>query len=313
MVNLISKFKNLFRLEGSIGTLVKEFPKLRDQLNDLKFDIGKMQAKLNQNANEQIVNNIQLAEFKVFSQWGDDGIIQFLVDYLDIKDKRFVEFGVENYRECNTRFLLTNNNWKGLAMDGSDQNVAEIQSDPLYWKYNLTAKAEFVTVENINDILLKYGFGGDIGLLHIDIDGNDYWVWKAIHVVNPVIVIVEYNSVFGFDKPWTIPYNDNFIRNNYHFSNLYYGSSVLSLADLAKEKGYVFIGCNSNGNNAYFVRQDMKKQLKEKSVSEGFVNSQFSESRDQSGRLTYVREGKRLELIKGLDVYNTRTKSLEKI
>ena len=313
MGNIISKLKRLFLIDGSIKTLNKEFYKLQDQLIDLKCDIGRMHGGLNRELNGQILENIHLAEFKVFSQWGDDGIIQFLVNYLDINDKRFVEFGVENYKECNTRFLLINNNWTGLVIDGSVQNIMEIKNDPIYWKYNLTAKSEFVTAENINNLLLANGFGGEIGLLHIDIDGNDYWVWKAIQVVNPIIIIVEYNSVFGYDKPWTIPYNHEFKRTSYHFSNLCYGSSILSLVDLAKEKGYVFIGCNRNGNNAYFIRGDKKKSLKEKTPSEGFVLSQFSESRDQSGNLTYVRAEKRLEMIRGLHVYNTRVNVMEEI
>jgi hypothetical protein len=313
MRNLISKLKSLFSLDGSIKVLSKEITNFQLQLNNLKYDLGKVHAKLNWNLEGQILENIAKAEFQVFSQWGDDGIIQFLINYLDIKDRKFVEFGVENYKECNTRFLLINNNWIGLVMDGSDQNIIEIQNEPLYWKYNLTAKAEFITAENINKLLLDYDFKGDIGLLHIDIDGNDYWVWKAIQVIYPLIVVVEYNSVFGPNKPWTIPYNHDFIRTKYHYSNLYYGSSILSLIDLAKEKGYVFIGCNSNGNNAYFVREDKKKLLKEKSASEGFVLSQFSESRDQSGQLTYIRSDKRLELIRGLPVYNTRDNIVEKI
>jgi hypothetical protein len=313
MRRLISKFKSLFSLDKNIKILLNQYSTLLEQLNNVKSEIGNMHAKLNQELNEAVLKDIKKAEFKVFSQWGDDGIIQFLVNYLDINEKRFVEFGVENYKECNTRFLLTNNNWIGLVMDGSDQNIMDIKNEQLYWKFNLTAKAEFVTAENINELLFENGFAGEIGLLHIDIDGNDYWIWKAIQVVNPIIVIIEYNSVFGPEKSWTIPYQKDFRRNNFHYSNLYYGSSILSLIDLAKEKGYVFIGCNSNANNAYFVRDDKKKDLKEKTVTEGFAVSQFSESRDQSGCLTYVRADKRLDLIRGLPIYNTRVDVIEKI
>ena len=196
---------------------------------------------------------------------------------------------------------------------GSDANVREIKNEEVYWQYNLTARAEFITAENINDLLSKNGFAGEIGLLHIDIDGNDYWVWKAIQVSNPIIVIVEYNSVFGFDKPWTIPYRPDFKRTDFHLSNLYFGASILSFCDLAEEKGYVFIGCNSNGNNAYFIRKDKQKELKVKSLPEGYVLSQFSESRNESGQLTFVRGDKRLEIIKGLPVFNTRKSVIENI
>lgn len=271
-----------------------------------------MHTKINQYDGNRIKDLCDY-EFRVHSQWGDDGIIQFLVNYLDIEDKRFVEFGVENYRESNTRFLLVNNNWTGLVMDGSERHVKDIQNQEIYWRHNLIARAEFITAENINKLLLENGFTGEIGLLHIDIDGNDYWVWKAVQVANPVIVIVEYNSVFGFEKPWTIPYKADFLRADVHQSNLYFGASILSLCDLAKEKEYVFIGCNSNGNNAYFVRRDKQKGLKDKSPAEGFMNSQFTESRNEAGQLTFLRGEERLAIIKGLPVYNTRANIVENI
>jgi len=260
-----------------------------------------------------ILNNIQLAEFKVFSQWKDDGIIQFLVDYLTPDNKTFIEFGVENYTESNTRFLLMNNNWTGLILDGTEGNIKDVQQQEIYWQYNLTAATAFITAENINDLIEQHGFSGETGLLHIDIDGNDYWVWKAISVISPIIVIVEYNSVFGEKNSWTIPYKPDFNRTDAHYSNLYFGSSLLSLYDLAKEKGYTFIGSNSNGNNAYFIRNDKMQGLKPTTVKEGYVRSQFRESRDRNGNLNYLSGEYRLKEINGMEVYNTRTKNLEKI
>jgi hypothetical protein len=285
-----------------------------NSLNKINVNQGKALGEINLlHKVNQIVENIQKAEFKIFSQWGDDGIIHFLVNYLDILDKRFVEFGVENYTECNTRFLLINDNWSGLIMDGSEENMSSVKKDNIYWRHDLTAVGTFVTAENIDQLLSEYNFTGEIGLLHIDIDGNDYWVWNAISVVNPVIVIVEYNSLFGYDKPWTVPYDASFVRSKAHYSNLFYGTSLLSICDLANEKGFSFIGCNSNGNNAYFVRNDKLKGLKVKQPNEGYVLSKFSESRDENGELTFLKGNKRVELLKGLSVYNTRTQQLETI
>ena len=275
--------------------------------------LGKLLSRQNILQADKIINNIHQSEFKVFSQWGDDGIIQFLVNYLDIRTKSFVEFGVENYQEANTRFLLMNNNWKGLIMDGSSQNISSVKKENLYWQYNLKAVSEWITQDNINTILQEQGFTGEIGLLHIDIDGNDYWVWKEINAVNPIIVIVEYNSVFGSNNPWTIPYQKEFYRTNAHYSNLYYGSSLLSLCDLATEKGYSFIGCNSSGNNSYFVRNDFMKDLKGKTAEEGFVESNFRESRNEEGQLTFLSGQDRIDLLRGLKVYNTRNSELEEI
>ena len=275
--------------------------------------LGKIASNQVIDRKDKNIENIQNAEFKVFSQFGDDGIIQFLVNYLDIKEKTFIEFGVEDYRESNTRFLMINNNWKGLVMDGSDENVGKIVKSEYYWKYDLTAKKLFVDEDNINDFIKENGFGGSIGVLHIDIDGNDYWIWKKIEATNPTIVIMEYNSVFGNEKPWVIPYVKDFYRTNTHSSNLYWGSSLLSLCDLAEQKGYCFIGTNSAGNNAYFVKKGKEKELKSLTAEQGYTMSKYRESRNEEGGLTFISGNERLQAIKGCDVYNTRKNKIEKI
>jgi hypothetical protein len=282
-------------------------------LNTLRILNGKTLSYLNRARTGEILKNLHEAEFSVFSQWGDDGIIEFLVQYLKIEQKTFIEFGVESYLEANTRFLLVNNNWKGLIMDGSEKNIAYVREDEISWKYDLTAIPVFVTKENINYLISENGFGGEIGLLHIDIDGNDYWIWKKISCISPIIVIVEYNSIFGCEKPWSIPYDEKFYRTNYHHSNLFYGASLLSLCDLAAEKGYYFVGCNSSGNNAYFIRKDKISGLKPLAVNEGYVMSKFRESRDKQGNLTFIGGEDRLREIKGLEIYNTRTNQKETI
>jgi hypothetical protein len=266
---------------------------------------------LNKLAPEKI-KRLSDVEYKVFSQWGDDGIIQYLVNNIEIKNKIFVEFGVENYTESNTRYLLQNNNWIGLIMDGSEVNMDYVKRDEIYWKYNLKAKSIFINAENINTLISEEGIKGEIGILHIDIDGNDYWVWKAINVVDPIIVIVEYNSLFGIDRAVTVPYDPTFYRTNAHYSNLYYGVSLLSICDLAEEKGYSFVGCNSAGNNAYFVKNDkLSSSIPVISPEEGYVKSQFKESRDNEGKLTFLSGNERISEIKGMKVFNTRTNKIE--
>lgn len=257
------------------------------------------------------VRTLEETEFKVFSQWGDDGIIQYLVNYLEIENTTFVEFGVEDYLESNTRFLLLNNNWTGLIIDSSEGNISKIKNDETYWKYDLVAKKSFITAENINQLIAEENINGKIGLLHIDIDGNDYWIWKVLNVVEPIIMIVEYNSIFGCEKAITIPYQTDFVSSKAHFSHLYFGSSIVSLCDLAEQKSYSFIGCNSAGNNAYFVKKKYMKDLKPLTAKEGYVMSKFRQSRDQNGDLNYLRGNEILESIKGLPVFNTRTNQIE--
>jgi uncharacterized protein YihD (DUF1040 family) len=287
--------------------------RLQENVDDIKVLHGKLLAQAHLQNLPALKKDIRQAEFKVFSQWGDDGIIQFLVSYLDIPTKTFIEFGVEDYSESNTRFLLINNNWKGVVLDGNPKDIQYIQEDEIYWRHDLTAKQVFVTAENINQVIKESGFTGEIGLLHIDIDGNDYWVWKSIEVVNPIIVIVEYNSVFGMDRAITVPYNPSFDRTEAHYTNLYFGASLKALVQLGEMKEYYFIGCNSNGNNAYFVRRDKIKDLEIKSIQEGYVASRFRESVDKKGNRTFITGENRIELLRGLTVVNTETGAIEKI
>ena len=287
--------------------------RLQENVDDIKVLHGKLLAQAHLQNLPALKKDIRQAEFKVFSQWGDDGIIQFLVSYLDIPTKTFIEFGVEDYSESNTRFLLINNNWKGVVLDGNPKDIQYIQEDEIYWRHDLTAKQVFVTAENINQVIKESGFTGEIGLLHIDIDGNDYWVWKSIEVVNPIIVIVEYNSVFGMDRAITVPYNPSFDRTEAHYTNLYFGASLKALVQLGEMKEYYFIGCNSNGNNAYFVRRNKIKDLEIKSIQEGYVASRFRESVDKKGNRTFITGENRIELLRGLTVVNTETGAIEKI
>lgn len=249
---------------------------------------------------------LRQSEFRVFSQFGDDGIIQYLISriHLPSAEHRFIEFGVENYREANTRFLLLNDNWSGLVMDGSENYVSNIRSEQIYWRNDLTALARFITRENINSIIKEAGFSGRLGLLSIDVDGNDYWIWEALTVVDPAIVIVEYNGIFGGSESVTIPYQEDFVRQNTHYSYLYWGTSLPALCHLATRKGYVWIGCNTAGNNAYFVRNEYASAFLLPTLPADFVAAKFREARDRDGRLAYVGQREGYELIKELPVWD---------
>jgi hypothetical protein len=208
---------------------------------------------------------------------------------------------VQNYSESNTRFLLVNNNWSGLVIDGSQEYIHYIKRDRIYWQYNLKAECGFITRDNINGLFRKNGVEGEIGLLSVDIDGNDYWVWEAIDSVNPAIVIVEYNARFGPDKAVTIPYDEKFVRSQAHHSLIYYGASLKALCLLGDRKGYALVGCNSAGNNAFFVRRDlMVPPLRELSAAEGFVQNQFREARDENGALLFLTREQETALLEKL-------------
>lgn len=246
-------------------------------------------------------------EFGVFSQWGEDGILEWIVHHCRDIPRTFVEFGVENYIESNTRFLLQNRHWRGLVIDGSDQHVAYIRQDEISWKHDLTAVARFITTDNIDEIITDAGFEGEIGVLSVDIDGNDYWVWEAISCVKPHIVVAEYNSAFGDLRPLTIPYSADFYRTSADPSNLYYGASIRALEHLATARGYTMIGCNGAGTNVFFVRNDRAAHFAERIADRGAYPTRARESRGSNGEMTLVSGAERANIIGARPVYDVST------
>src|SRR5579862_3100969 len=237
--------------------------------------------------------------FKVFSQWDEDGIIQYLISHLPIRDRTFIEFGVEDYEESNTRFLLFKDHWQGMVLDACDEDIRFIQGDKLYWQFDLQAKCAWITRENIDSLVESAGFGEDVGLLSIDIDGNEYWIWEAIRSIRPYIVIVEYNSIFGLE-PVAVPYKEDFEKLSAHYSGLYYGCSLAALHHLAGSKGYSLLGINAWGHNAFFVRSDIAGEFRAKAPVEIYVPSRYRDSRDRAGSLSFSRGADRVRLIQNL-------------
>ena len=273
-------------------------------LDNISVLLGKLLAEKNQAITEY--TSLSRFEFKVFSQWGEDGIIQYLISHIKIPNKVFVEFGVGDYTESCTRFLLINDNWSGLVMDSSKSNIDSIESDDIYWRYDLKAVCSFITRDNINQLIRQNIKEKDIGLLVIDIDGNDYWIWETIDGINPRIVVCEYNGIFGYEHFITIPYEEIFNRTKKHYSNLYSGASLPAICLLAEKKGYVFVGCNSNGNNAFFVRKDICT-LPAVSYREGFSMPKFRESRDRKNQLTYLSGTERIKAISDMKVFDIKS------
>ncbi len=296
-------------IKNKIGKIIRKFVEHRyyeHRYTDMQTHLlamGAMLSKWQQNLHSININDY---EFKIFSQFGDDGIIQYLIKNVPIKNEVFIEFGVGDYSESNTRFLLMNNNWSGFVMDASSEAMEKLKCQSWYWKYNLTYKAVFIDKDNINDILLNTGFS-DIGLLHMDLDGNDYWIMSELDLskLNPAIVILEYNSVFGPERAITVPYDKNFIRVNAHYSNLFWGASLSALNYIAEKKGYVLVGSNIAGNNAYFVRNDLiNEKVRKLSVISAYKESKFRDTRNKDYSFSFVVGKERLELIKGLEVIN---------
>jgi hypothetical protein len=192
--------------------------------------------------------------FKVYSQHDEDGIIQEIFRRIGASKRTFVEFGVETGIECNTVKLLIEG-WRGLWIEANAQAGKAISStfDTFLKDRRLTLKQSLVTAENINTLINSADLDGEIDLLSIDIDFNDYWVWKAITAVNPRVVAIEYNAGLRPPMSLTVPYQPNRAGDGTNF----FGASLEALVRLGRVKGYRVVGCNISGSNAFFVREDL--------------------------------------------------------
>ena len=259
------------------------------------------------------IKDLSDIEFQVYSQWGEDGIIDWLINKYPEIPKSFLEIGTQDYKESNTRFLLINKNWNGFIIEADKAAVKDIKSQRIYWKHNLRAINEFITKDNINNVIKKFNIPKKIGLLSLDIDGVDYWVLKKLSALDPSIIVCEYNSLFGQKKSVTVPYKSNFIRSKEHYSNLYYGASINAFIDLMKKKNYFLIGTNSAGNNAFFVKKNIWNKVKKLIITKKVFVSKFRESRNIKGVLTFLEKKKSLELIKNKFMIDLKDNSKKKI
>lgn len=233
---------------------------------------------------------------------------------IEIKNKTFIEFGVEDFLESNCRYLLMKDDWSGFVIDGSSRNIDRLKKSYFYWKYHLVAIDAFITKENVNDLLTESGFDDDLGILSIDIDGNDYFVLEAISTFKPRILICEYNAVFGAARKISVPYESEFFRTRKHYSNLYFGASLAAITYLANKKGYSLVGTNTAGVNAFYVRNDLlNDKLEVLSAEDAYSPSKFRESRDERGNLTFITGEDRIKLIKGLPVFNVEKNIIEEL
>lgn len=251
----------------------------------IRLAIGRAEARAIRSGG---VSDAREAEFSVFSQFGEDGVIQFLASRLGLMSGRFVEIGVEDYSESNTRFLMQNDDWIGLIVDAGTKHIDFAHSPRIAWRHRLDAVSAFVTAENINILLTENGYGDDVDLFSIDIDGNDYWILESLTAVRPTIVIAEYNSIFGVSAEVSVPYRDDFDRSRAHWSWLYFGASLGALCFWAEQNRYDLVATTRAGNNAFFIDADVSHGLQTLTAEDGYQRSTFREARDRKGQLSLI-------------------------
>lgn len=220
--------------------------------------------------------------FRVFSQFEEDGKLLFIFSILGMTNKTFVEIGSDDGVNSNSANLYFNFGWHGIFMDANRKSIRRGKKFFARYPHPWFHKPEFVctkvTRENVNELLEKAGYGGEIGLLSIDIDGNDYWVWDALQAVDPQVVIIETHNEFGMNN-MVVPYDKDYVYPGRH--PLYHGASPVAMNKLANKKGYRLVGANELGFNFIFV----KKGLAEKELPEVSVESVLTHPSVKEGYL----------------------------
>lgn len=195
---------------------------------------------------------------KSFSQNDEDGIIAEIFRRIGTTNRVFLEIGVDDGMQCNTHLLL-HQDWAGVWIQADRAQIEAIRRNfgALIESRALTVLERFVDRETINDVVSSIGLPGEIDLLSIDIDGNDYYLFEALDAVAPRVVVIEYNAQLPPPTRAVIPYRRDWTWRG----DSYFGASLQSLTDLAARRGYRLVGCNMTGANAFFVRGDLAGSL----------------------------------------------------
>lgn len=206
--------------------------------------------------------------FNLYSETDEDGILLYIFAVIGTRGRVLVDIGAAGVRGSNTANLLTNHGFTGLLIDGNEAAMPamrEFYASQTGTRYSVpSCIAAMVTRDNIDSVITSHGISGDIDLLCIDIDGNDYWIWDAIHSITPSVVLIEYQDILGPDRSWTIPYQPHFDfsahpANREHRN--YVGASLRAMTKLAGSKGYRLVGTNRGGWNAFFVRDGVGEAM----------------------------------------------------
>jgi hypothetical protein len=205
-------------------------------------------------------------QFRAYSQNGEDGILLYVFSVIGATNKQCVEICAGEGIQCNTANLIINHGWEGLLLDGDEENIATGKA--FYRRCRDTFMCipklvhAWITPYNINDILRYQGFTGEIDLLSLDLDSNDYWIWKALEVVQPRVIILEYQNAWGPDRRVTQRYVEDFRCENVELPAGLprCGASLAAFVALGREKGYRLVGCERSCFNAIFIRQGIGEE-----------------------------------------------------
>lgn len=238
IATLWSEFRLLMRLQGQQTRLLQEG----------------FYSALMQTPRYTDPKRLMRSERQVFSQNGEDGVIREIFNRIGETDRSFVEVGVGNGLENNTAYLLQRG-WKGLWIDGSQEGLSFARGEfkKVIDAGRLRLLLRMVSGSNIDSILREAGIPDEFDLLSLDIDRDTYFLWQALGRFRPRVVVIEYNATIPPEDPWCV--DDD--PNAEPVLSSYFGASLKSYEKLGSQLGYALVGCESSGNNAFFVRSDL--------------------------------------------------------
>ncbi len=263
------------------------------------------------------VNKLSDVDYKIFSQNGEDGILDYLLYQLKIEKPKYIEIGVGDYTESNTRFIFERCSPKGVIVDCLENLEEKIKKNFSLWKSELKIVNDFVNPNNIIKIMREADTLNNLDIFSLDIDGIDYWILKELPKDFSKIAIVEFNPIFGKNLKVSVPNIINFDRKKYHYSNLCFGMSLQAAIEIMNEKNFYFVGTNLLRNNAFFISKNYKKEEYFKNLVinniENSTDANFTESRDIKGNLNFLNYQKRVKEILECEVIDLSVNSNTKI
>lgn len=300
-------------LKTKISKRIREF--LRRALTvepvNQKINIGLLTSHA-MSARKHSMKDLWDAEFRVFSQFGEDGIVDLLLDELQISKPRIMEIGAGDFSECNSRFALHKRNCSAYLVDMREDLQRGLQESEIRWKASVAVEIAKIDEKNIKDIesrairFLKY-----IDVISLDIDGIDFWIAQHINWNGIKIAIVEYNPVFGAKLSVSIPKDTFSSRFEHHYSGLVYGASLLAWIEFFASKDMRFVGTNRAGNNAFFVPSSLAGnlpfRLPDISQLDAYMDWQIRDSRNQDQTLSSLSLEQARNLISGVGLIETNT------
>jgi len=195
------------------------------------------------------------ASYNIFTYHGEDGILLYILKQIRNVPSTFIDIGSGDCIKSNCALLAYHFGWNGIFIDMNEKQLEigkSFYNRKIKAGLNIKFVKEQVTAENINEMLRSNLEKSEIGLLSIDIDGNDYWIWKATDTIRPRIVVIEAKVEFGL-RNVIVPYGP---QNHHSVDKKYNGASVEAMKRLGEKKGYKLIGANKQGYNLFFVRNE---------------------------------------------------------